>query len=861
MKDMLIITEKPSVAKAYAEALAITIKKNKVYTDEKRNIEIVNCVGHLVEALEPKEYDTKYEKWTKENLPIIPPEIKYKVSKEKKETYKVVEERIKSATREGKEIVVATDAGQEGEVIARLVLKKANAENYEKTTRIWESQALTKEVVEKAIEERKKISEYNQIWEKGIAWKEADWIMGINGTRAISIIKKELYPLGRVQTPVLKEIEKRKKERETFQKEKYIEVKIKDEDEIEYKVLPEGGDKYIEPEGIYLSTIKKELEKEKTIKIVKVEEKEKEEKPPHLYDITAIQQEAYKAYKIKPKEVTEILQYLYEVEKVISYPRTPSRVMGENDEKLIKEKFRYFVSKNGVYARITTEKNLTTENKRLFNNKELEDHHAIIPLAEKKEDDTKQYKIYKMILERFIMQFTENYKTREKEINGKVGKITVKAKIKEIEELGWKKLEKVTEQEDIRTKKINISEGQDRNIKKVTIETSYTKEPEAYNYATILGYMKNPKNKEESVKLIGIGTPATRQEILNKIGKYKYITDEKGKIEITEKGENLLEVIRKIKELDQITDIDTTTKWEHIAETNTKQIRDQTEKSIITIISQAKELMMEKEVIAQCPVCEGSLYEGKNGYYCENYNGEKTGQKCFFQILGKIKGNEVTKEEVQEIIEKGETQWKQGVNKNGDKCTYKIVLEEKEIKIKYDNVEEIVLQCPKCNSGMVDRPKRLYCTNQKCSMSIWKNKDEVNFNLEEIKRMIKGEESEIKTAKTKTGIEYKTKYRMNINFEIERISNEVFAQCPKCQSNMINYPLSVKCSNKECNVNLWKMRSGASYTNEELKILCEGKEINNKRYTGKDGKEYTGDFQLDIITGLVENKRNKGDEK
>lgn len=767
MKDILILTEKPSVAKTFAEALGAKKTGEATYKNEKENITITHCIGHLVEAYTPEDYNLAYKKWTPETLPIIPEEQKYKIIREKKKTFDAVKDNIKKAIAKNNEIMIATDAGQEGELIAQFVLEKSNAAEYPKISRFWESQALTKKTIENGFNNRKDRKEYYPLVVKGKAWKESDWITGINMTRAITLLKKELMPTGRVQTPVLKEVKKREELINNFKKEKYEEGIAITEKGIKFKLLPESkekDDEYIK-KGCEATQIKKIL------KVIKTEEKEEVENIPHLYDITELQKEANKRYGITPKETTNILQELYEKDKVISYPRTPSRVMGENDYELMIEVYRKVIEKNKEYEGIAKEENLKKEDKRIFNNSELEDHHALIVLDNLGSENEEKRNIYNLIKERFLMQFSQPHKKQAIEINASCDKYTWKAKRNVVLEQGWKglKKEKEDDEETVYTDRVKVDEGDLLKVKIAYTQTKETNPPKKHTYATILEFMKNPKNESKN-RLQGIGTPATRHEILEKLKRYKYIREERKAITITEKGMVLLEEIQKIPAYDKETEIETTTRWEEIAIKDPKELVEKTKRVVIKSIKELEERMKtvtKKEVIAVCPSCGGNIVEGAKNFYCDNY--KKEGVMCENKVFKHVMGKEFDKEKVKELFEKGGTEWMEGTKTNGDKTDFKIEVVKGMVTIIFSNERPDIGNCPKCGNPIYEGKKNFYCKDYKnCNFTMWKETAGTAFTHEMIKKLSAGEILENVVCKTKEGVEYISDFKLDTEYNLEK---------------------------------------------------------------------------------------------
>jgi DNA topoisomerase-3 len=397
-----ILTEKPSVAMDFARGLGIRGKKDG-YLENDRYI-ITWAVGHLVELFEPQDYKPAWKKWSFENLPVIPDTYKYKPIKKTAKQLKIIR-RLLSEKNIAK-IVVATDAGREGEVIARTVLSAARPGKMIQIYRFWTSQALTPAVVKSQMNSLKPASAYNRLWDAGRARQIADWLVGMNGSRAATIRLKDLFSIGRVQTAVLALLVERRNARDDFTPTPYWLVKA-----------TFSGEKGTW-QGLWFHEGKSRLtSREEAQKIVggienrqgvvtSSKKTKKSQPPPLLYSLTDLQQDANIRFGFSAKQTLEIAQGLYERKKCLSYPRTDSQVLGSKNvsmvqglvEKLTKAYADVF---SGIDPVLTG-----AVNKRVFNDAKLTDHHALIPLAPLLGNCTeKERKIYELVLKRFGAAF------------------------------------------------------------------------------------------------------------------------------------------------------------------------------------------------------------------------------------------------------------------------------------------------------------------------------------------------------------------------------------------------------------------------------------------------------------------------
>ncbi|MDR0731030.1 MAG: DNA topoisomerase, partial [Treponema sp.] len=407
---MLILTEKPSVAAAFAQALGVP-KKNGCWENDEHCI--VNALGHLLENYAPEDYDPALKKWALDSLPFIPDAIRFKPVENTRAQLAVVKNcfsRHKDAP-----FLLATDAEREGELIGAEILEYAGFKNYESARRFWVSAALTNEVILEGIKHAKPLSDYASYKDQGYARQAADWLAGMNITRLISLKSGKTLHFGRVQTAVLAAVYDREKTIGGFTPEKYIEVtailetasplplKLRNpgNEEFPFRFLP--GDPLL-----------KELEEKKAAvssgEITKIEKEKKTVHPPRLFNLTALQKAADRKFSYSPEQSLSIAQSLYEKHKCLSYPRTPSTVMGDENVELVQSIFNrlsplYTGFSNGADPAL-----IRADNKRVFNSKELEDHHALIPLAPVPEDaSTDEKNVFSLVLKQFFTAFKHDY--------------------------------------------------------------------------------------------------------------------------------------------------------------------------------------------------------------------------------------------------------------------------------------------------------------------------------------------------------------------------------------------------------------------------------------------------------------------
>ena len=378
---MLIITEKPSVANDFANALWAS--KNRAGYYESGKTVITNCVGHLYELASPDFYNPKYKNWKLEDLPIIPSSFMYvtaaAVAKQQKIVLQLLEKHIDD------EIVIATDADREGELIARIILNQAGVTDTSNCCRFWVSEALTKDVILGGMKNLRPLADYNKLAQQGYARQHADWLVGMNFSRYISIGNFSVFSVGRVQTAVLQEIRNRNVAVKNFRPTPYneLEAEITDSQQNTIKawLLNPDTKKTMFPikseilQNAYNDCQNKKIENAQSRVVKKIN------KPEKLLNINALQKAAYKEYGYSPERTLEIAQTLYENYKCLSYPRTPSRVMGDENVDLVKAKYELLKPLYPGLSGFCNESLITKDNKHIFNSAKLEAHHALIPLA------------------------------------------------------------------------------------------------------------------------------------------------------------------------------------------------------------------------------------------------------------------------------------------------------------------------------------------------------------------------------------------------------------------------------------------------------------------------------------------------
>lgn len=550
----LVIAEKPSVARDIARVLKCNKKTNG--TIEGNQYIVTWGLGHLVTLADPEDYDKKYKEWKMEHLPMLPNPFKLEVIKQTGKQFSVVKTQIHR--NDVNEIIIATDAGREGELVARLILEKAG--NKKPIKRLWISSVTDKAILE-GFANLKDGREYNHLYDAAMCRAEADWLVGINATRALTCKYNAQLSCGRVQTPTLAMIAKREKQIKEFVPKAYYGITAK----CDGLVLTWQDQK----SKSYQSFDKERIEnvfqkiKGKDGKIVEIKKTPKKTFAPLLYDLTELQRDANKKFGFSAKETLNIMQRLYENHKVLTYPRTDSRYISKDIVPTLKD--RLDACSVGVYKKLVSPimRNKFTEKMSFVNDAKVSDHHAIIPTEQFVQLDhmtNEERKIYDLVVRRFIAVLYPAFEYEQTQLKVEIGGETFVASGKIVKEEGWKTVyenkDDVDEEEEEKALKgQNLPElKNEQSLEGIQfkITEGKTKPPAPFNEATLLSAMENPVAYMEShdKKMAqtlgetgGLGTVATRADIIEKLFA-SFLIEKRGKdIYLTSKAKQLLELV------------------------------------------------------------------------------------------------------------------------------------------------------------------------------------------------------------------------------------------------------------------------------------------------------------------------------
>jgi DNA topoisomerase III len=548
MSKTVVLAEKPSVARDIAKVLDCHRKGNG-YLEGNKYI-VTWALGHLVTLADPEGYDHKYKTWNLEDLPMIPEKLKLIVIKKTSKQFQAVKTQL--LRKDVADIVIATDAGREGELVARWILQLAKVNKPIK--RLWISSA-TDKAVKKGFSNLRSGKEYENLFQSAVARAEADWIVGINATRALTCKHNAQLSCGRVQSPTLSMIFEREKEIKAFKPQAYFGLQV-----IVNNVTFTWQNSRTKDTKIKTNEELQKLVgklKGKQLSVKEVSTSQKKTFAPGLYDLTELQREANKRYNFSPKETLSIMQKLYEHHKIVTYPRTDSRYLSSDLVDTLKE--RLLACNMKPYGKIIMK--LTNQpikvNKSFVDDTKVSDHHAIIPTEEApilSELSSKEYKIYELIVSRFLAVLLPPFEYEQTNVIAESEQETFIAKGKRVLSLGWKEVFQDQEEQDQKDEqKLPVIHQKATYEMSRFIETKgQTKPPAFFNEATLLSAMENPVQfmSGESIELKktigetgGLGTVATRADIIEKLFS-SFLIEKKGKdIFITNKGKQLLNLV------------------------------------------------------------------------------------------------------------------------------------------------------------------------------------------------------------------------------------------------------------------------------------------------------------------------------
>lgn len=546
----IVLAEKPSVAKDLARVLNCN-KKGKGYFEGSQYV-VTWALGHLVTLAEPAAYDQKYKTWDLKDLPMLPEKMKLTVMRQTSHQFRTVTQLMKR--NDINQFIIATDAGREGELVARWIMKLGGWKKDVK--RLWIS-SQTDAAIKQGFASLKSGKDYYNLFQAAVCRAEADWLIGLNVTRALTCKFNAQLSAGRVQTPTLAMIIQREKDIETFTPQDYWTVEVDFGDYFGTWRNKSGNIRIFEEARAREIT---EKVKGKPGIVMHVHTETKKDPPPLAYDLTELQRDANRRYGFSAQKTLSVLQGLYERHKLVTYPRTDSRYITTDMVDTLPQRLR--AMGKGTYAALVKPLLETRPNpgKRLVNDAKVSDHHAIIP-TEQPLDLTKletdEHKLYDLIARRFITVLYPPFIYDQTTIVTMVSAERFYSRGKVVKDMGWRKVTARPASEEDEQKEDQLPEqtlkqqrkGDKKTVKNSKMIKAKTKPPARYTEATLLSAMENPgkfiddDKLKEAVKEGGLGTPATRAEIIEKIINSHYVERVGKEMHPTSKGKQLIDLV------------------------------------------------------------------------------------------------------------------------------------------------------------------------------------------------------------------------------------------------------------------------------------------------------------------------------
>ncbi|PGF10793.1 DNA topoisomerase III [Bacillus pseudomycoides] len=629
MAKSVVIAEKPSVARDIARVLKCD-KKGNGYLEGNKYI-VTWALGHLVTLADPESYDVKYKKWNLEDLPMLPERLKLTVIKQTGKQFNAVKSQL--IRKDVTEIIVATDAGREGELVARWIIDKVKINKPIK--RLWIS-SVTDKAIKDGFANLKPGKAYENLYASAVARSEADWYIGLNATRALTTRFNAQLNCGRVQTPTVAIIAGREDEIKNFKAQTYYGIEAQTTDKLKL-TWQDGKGNGRSFDKAKIDTIVKKLDKQNAT-VTEIEKKQKKSFAPGLYDLTELQRDANKIFGYSAKETLNIMQKLYEQHKVLTYPRTDSRYISSDIVGTLPERLKACgVGEYRPLAHKILNKPIKST-KAFVDDSKVSDHHAIIPTESYVNFSAftdKERKIYDLVVKRFLAVLFPAFEYEQLTLRTKIGDETFVARGKTILHSGWKEVYENRFEDDHAVEDLKeqilprIEKGDTLSVKLIAQTSGQTKPPARFNEATLLSAMENPtkymdtQNKQlaDTLKSTGgLGTVATRADIIDKLFN-SFLIEKRGKdIHITSKGRQLLDLVP-----EELKSPTLTAEWEQKLEAIAKgklkkeifisEMKNYTKEIVAEIKSSDKKYKHENISTKTCPDCGKPMLEvnGKKG--------------------------------------------------------------------------------------------------------------------------------------------------------------------------------------------------------------------------------------------------------
>lgn len=706
----LILTEKPSVARDFAQALGGGSGGSDGFIENEKYV-ITWAIGHLLAPFDPEDYDSQYKKWSLATLPIIPPEFKFKAQPKTKKQFDTIKRLLKRSDLD--RLIVATDAGREGELIARLILQEGKSKL--KAYRFWTSAALTKDVIHTELKNIKPLKDYDRLFIAGSARQKADWLVGMNLSRLATLKLNDLFSVGRVQTAVLSMLVERRKAIEAFVPKDYFEFKAKfkfkngDVSAYWFDPLKKEEDKRKDKREEFDELLKNLQMKDAVVTVLN--QTEKTSYPQGLYSLTELQRQANILYSFSATKTLEIAQALYEKYKCLSYPRTDSKVMATSSFDMVKGLVYKFKDLYPEHFEKFAGFKVSVKNKTVFDDSRLTDHHGLIPLKDFNGDpNSPEGKIFHLVLKRFITNFLENHRYLETELEIECEKNKFKTRGKKIIEMGFKVLEG-RESEEILPELALREKGL---LKSGEVEAKKTKPPFEYTEASLLYDMTNPAKLVVEADLkkifrteVGLGTQATRAQIIETLLKRSYV-DRNGKNLIaTDKGVLLVDRLSDMPSTKELTSVSQTAKLEQSlqsmaeGETDDSEFLDNVNDFINSATNEWKKtegierdkskpksyggktfgpkVQAQVSNLGPCPICGAEIKDFPKSYSCSRWK-----EGCGFTIWKVVAKKKLSESQVKKLMTEKKTDLIKGFKSKAGKPFEAYLIMNKEGKVEFE---------------------------------------------------------------------------------------------------------------------------------------------------------------------------------
>lgn len=775
MKDVLLITEKPSVSRAISQVIGSSFGDF--------NITYKPLHGHITCLYEPEKYKDSWKSWDINELPMIPSNFKYEITDKK--LFKEIKELIK--TNKFDFIVNATDAGREGEAIFWNVYDLLNIKIPVK--RLW-----LKDITDTSIKEAMaNLLDYtNQdlenLKESALIRQEIDWLYGMNYSRFYSISSYTGMAMGRVMTPVLKLIFNRDEEIKNFKSKKSYYLEVLSKSDMTYK-----SENY--EDKLDVEKMKAEVDKDKFLICKEFQKNFEYTNPPLLPDLTDLQKEANKMFKFSSKKTLDILQGLYE-KGLVSYPRTDSRYLTKAVADTLKDTFIKLKSYKDTGAEWERTNQLALLSnfdipKRFINEGKVTDHHAIIPTGKTSSNlNSNEKLLYEYILKRFFVIFLKPIKKEVYRIIGEKNKKEYKANKSLVIERGYGEILLGLKEDREVIKEIKV--GEEIPIKSSKIKESITRPPSHYTEASLLMVMQNPtlsmvedldQYKDILKEVGGIGTPATRAGIIEKLKKKKYISIKNNYIYISDLGQEIIltSLNHKIQDISLTGSLESKLKEIESGELDPsvfrKEIVENMSEDINSLQESTEKRVMNRSgaVIGTCPKCGGHVVNAKKFYKCENYKSD-SGIMCDFTLPGTLCHTDIEVEDVERLLNGEETEEKEFTWKSGKTGSAKLRLDDegKLVFIFPENKKlpkEEVGTCPKCGRKVIEGKNYYLCEGYKdsCDFIFGKTLCHSPITKADIKTLLSGGTTDEKEFTWKSGKKGNAKLKLKDDGNLEFI--------------------------------------------------------------------------------------------